>query len=259
MLKALLVDDEQNNLDNLEFMLKHDCEGVSVAGKVHNATEAREWLAKNTVDILFLDINMPGETGFDLLKSLGQPNFKVIFVTAYSEYSLQAIKASAVDYILKPVKIEDLQFALERVKKMFTSSMAIEQSQQLLHQLLQTANYNTLPKKIALPQLGGINYVEVEDIASLEADGNYTIIHKVDMQKLVISKSLKEFDDLLDPNIFVRVHKSYIINIHYVKEYSTLDGGVVKMTDGNEWSISRRQADLFLQKMDHHSLSFKKH
>jgi len=259
MLKALLVDDEQNNLDNLEFMLMHDCQDVVVSGKVHNAPEAREWLSRNTVDILFLDINMPGETGFDLLKSLPSHNFKVIFVTAYSEYSLQAIKASAVDYILKPVKIEDLQFALERVKKMFTSSMAIEQSQQLLRQLLQTANYNTLPKKIALPQLGGINYVDVESISSLEADGNYTIIHKTDLQKLVISKSLKEFDDLLDPNIFVRIHKSYIINIHYVKEYSTIEGGVVKMTDGNEWSISRRQIDLFLEKMNHHSLSFKKH
>lgn len=259
MLTALLVDDEQNNLDNLEFMLRHDCEGVQVMGKAHNAQEAREWLSRNKTDIVFLDINMPGETGFDLLKSLPEPNFKVIFVTAYSEYSLQAIKASAVDYILKPVKIEDLQFALERVKKMFTSTMAIEQSQQLLHQLLQTANYNALPKKIALPQLGGINYVEVEDIASLEADGNYTIIHKTDLQKLVISKSLKEFDDLLDPNIFVRIHKSYIINIHYVKEYSTIEGGVVKMSDGNEWSISRRQLDLFLEKMNHHSLSFKKH
>ena len=259
MLKALLVDDEQNNLDNLEFMLMHDCQDVIVSGKVHGAPEAREWLSRNTVDILFLDINMPGETGFDLLKSLPSHNFKVIFVTAYSEYSLQAIKASAVDYILKPVKIEDLQFALERVKKMFTSSMAIEQSQQLLHQLLQTANYNSLPKKIALPQLGGINYVNVESIASLEADGNYTIIHKTDLQKLVISKSLKEFDDLLDPNIFVRIHKSYIVNIHYVKEYSTIEGGVAKMSDGNEWSISRRQSDLFLEKMNHHSLSFKKH
>jgi len=259
MLKALLVDDEQNNLDNLEFMLKHDCEGVMVAGKAHNATEAREWLSRNIVDILFLDINMPGETGFDLLKSLPQHNFKVIFVTAYSEYSLQAIKASAVDYLLKPVKIEDLQFAIERVKKMLSNTFAIEQSQQLLQQLLQTANYNTLPKKIALPQLGGINYVEVEEIASLEADGNYTIIHKRDLQKLVISKSLKEFDDLLDPAVFVRIHKSYIINIHYVKEYSTLEGGVVKMKDGNEWSISRRQIDVFLDKMNQHSLSFKKH
>jgi len=259
MLRALLVDDEQNNLDNLEFMLKHDCEGVMVVGKAHNAVEAREWLSKNTIDILFLDINMPGETGFDLLKSLPNHNFKVIFVTAYSEYSLQAIKASAVDYLLKPVNIEDLQFALERVKKMFTSTLAIEQSQQLLHQLLQTANYNVVPKKIALPQLGGINYIDVETISSLEADGNYTIIHKTDIQKLVISKSLKEFDELLDPSIFVRIHKSYIVNIHYVKEYSTVDGGFVKMTDGNEWSISRRQIDLFLEKMNQHSLSFKKH
>lgn len=259
MLRALLVDDEQNNLDNLEFMLVHDCEGVSVAGKAHNAVEAREWLSKNHTDILFLDINMPGETGFDLLKSLPEHQFKVVFVTAYSEYSLQAIKASAVDYILKPVKIQDLQEAIEKVKKMFGNNFALEQSQQLLQQLLLTTNFNAPPKKIALPQLGGISYVLVDEIVSLEADGNYTVIHKSDKHKLVISKSLKEFDDLLDQNMFIRIHKSYIINLTYVKEYSTVEGATVKMTDGNEWSISRRQLDMFMNKMSYHSLTFKKH
>jgi two-component system, LytTR family, response regulator len=259
MITALLVDDEQNNLDNLEFMLRHDCQGVDVIGKAHNASEARDWLGKHSVDLVFLDINMPGETGFDLLKSLPDHPFKVVFVTAYSEYSLQAIKASAVDYLLKPVNIEDLQTAIERVKKMYGNNLAIEQSQQLLKQLLLTANYNSLPTKIALPQLGGIKYVDVDDIVSLEADGNYTILHKTDMQKIVVSKSLKEFDDLLNPSVFVRIHKSYIINLHYVKEYHTTDGGIVKMTDGNEWSLSRRQQDVFLERMSAHSLSFKKH
>jgi two-component system LytT family response regulator len=259
MLRALLVDDEQNNLDNLDFMLRNDCEGVQVSGLAHNAEEARNWLKQQSADILFLDINMPGETGFDLLKSLPEHSMKVIFVTAYSDYSLQAIKASAVDYILKPVKIEDLQIAIEKVKRMMGSSFAMEESKQLLQQLLQTASFKMTPKKIALPQLGGVSYIDVDEMASLEADGNYTIIHKTNLQKLVICKSLKEFDDLLDDNIFVRVHKSYIINMHYVKEFSTMEGGLVKMTDGNEWSISRRQMDVFLDKMNQHSLTFKKH
>ncbi|HNB80785.1 MAG TPA: LytTR family DNA-binding domain-containing protein [Chitinophagaceae bacterium] len=259
MLRAILVDDEQNNLDNLEFMLLNDCEGIRILAKLHNATEAREWLSQNSCDLLFLDINMPGETGFDLLKSLPDTPFKVIFVTAYSEYSLQAIKASAVDYILKPVKIQDLQEALEKVKKMLGNQMALQQSQYLLQQLLQTGNFQSPPKKIALPQLGGIIYVEVDEIVSLEADGNYTVIHKTDKQKLVVSKSLKEFDDLLDQHQFSRIHKSYIINIQYVKEYSTVEGAVVKMTDGNEWSISRRQLEHFMNQMDQHSLRFRKH
>lgn len=120
-----------------------------------------------------------------------------------------------------------------------------------------TTNFNAPPKKIALPQLGGISYVLVDEIVSLEADGNYTVIHKSDKHKLVISKSLKEFDDLLDQNMFIRIHKSYIINLTYVKEYSTVEGATVKMTDGNEWSISRRQLDMFMNKMSYHSLTFK--
>ena len=132
------------------------------------------------------------------------------------------------------------------------------QNKQLLEHLLQTIAKKTSPKKIALPQLGGISFIEVDEIVSLQADSNYTIIHLCNMQKLVISKTLKEFEELLDQTQFARIHKSYIINIKYIKEYSTTDGGIVKMTDGNHWSISRRQLDSFLDKMKTASLMFGK-
>jgi two-component system, LytTR family, response regulator len=258
MLKALLVDDEINNLESLAFLLHNDCEGVTVVGKITSADEAKLWLANNTIDVVFLDINLSGENGFQLLSSLNTQNFKVVFVTAYNQYALQAIKASALDYILKPVNIDELQQAVEKVKLSLGSPLATAQSQVLLEHLLQTIGKTNAPKKIALPQLGGINFIEVDDIVSLQADSNYTIIHMNNMQKLVISKTLKDFEELLDQTQFARIHKSYIINIKYIKEYSTSDGGVVKMTDGNHWSISRRQLDSFLEKMKTASLMFGK-
>jgi len=147
MLKALLVDDEVNNLESLQFLLHHDCEGIEVAGKVNNAGQAREWLAHHTADVIFLDINMPGENGFQFLSSLVTQNFKVVFVTAYNEYAIQAIKASALDYILKPVNIDELQTAVEKVKRSLSSPVAAEQNQQLLEHLLQTANKKNSAKK----------------------------------------------------------------------------------------------------------------
>ncbi|WP_295673536.1 LytTR family DNA-binding domain-containing protein, partial [uncultured Mucilaginibacter sp.] len=254
--KALLVDDEVNNLASLEFLLHNDCEGIKVAGKAQSAAQAREWLQLNDADVIFLDISMPEENGFQFLSSLVNRDFKVVFVTAYNEYALQAIKASAIDYILKPVNIGELQLAVEKVKRSLKSTAAVEQDRALLRHFLENSGKRSSPKKIALPQLGSISFIEVDDIVSLQADSNYTIIHMKDMHKLVISKTLKDFEDLLDGDLFARIHKSYIVNLKYIKEYSTIDGGIVKMSDGNQWSISRRQLDMFLEKMKKASLMF---
>lgn len=258
MIRALLVDDEVNNLESLQFMLHNDCEGVEVIGKAENAVQARDWLTHHSTDVIFLDINMPVENGFQFLNSLSNKNFKVVFVTAYDNFAIQAIKASALDYILKPVNMEELRLAVEKVKHALSNPMSEQQNKLLLEHLLQTVNKKSPPKKIALPQLGGISFIEVDNIVSLQADSNYTIIHLNDMQKIVISKTLKDFEDLLDPLQFARIHKSYIVNLKYIKEYSTTDGGVVKMTDGNQWSISRRQLEIFLEKMKLSSLMFGK-
>lgn len=249
MLKALLVDDELKNLEGLEFLLHHDCDDIEVTGKVQSAEEARNFLKSNQVDVIFLDITMPGEDGFQLLGSLTQKNIKVIFVTAHSKYTMQAIKASAVDYLLKPVRIDELQQAVEKVRLSVSNPLVAEQNRLLLQYFTEVTNAKLPVQKIAVPQLGSIRFVALDEIISLQADNNYTIIHLKDMQKLVISKTMKEFEELLDDNRFVRIHKSYIINLHYVSEYSTIDGGVAKMIDGNQWSISRRQLDIFLEKI----------
>ena len=259
MVKALLVDDEIKNLSGLEFLLHNDCEDVMVVGKAQNAEEARNFLKSNQADVIFLDITMPGEDGFQLLESLGNQDIKVVFVTAHDEYTMQAIKASAVDYLLKPVRIEELQQAVEKIRHAITNPIAADQNRLLVQHFLETVNNKMPIQKIAVPQLGSIRFIPLDEIVSLQADSNYTIIHLNDMQKLVISKTLKDFEELLDAHRFARIHKSYIVNLNYVKEYSTIDGGVVKMTDGNQWSISRRQLDIFLEKIRKGTLLFGKY
>ncbi len=258
MLKALLVDDEVKNLTSLEFLLHNDCVGIRVAYKASSAEAARNWLKLNMVDVIFLDITMPGEDGFQFLNNLSLENTKVVFVTAHNEFALQAIKASAVDYILKPVHIEELQKAVKKIQLSLANPLATEQNQLLVKHLLDSVNNQNPIKKIAVPQLGSIRFIALDEIVSLQADSNYTIIHLMDMQKMVISKTLKDFEELLDGNLFVRIHKSYIINLSYVKEYSSIDGGVVKMTDGNQWSISRRQLDIFMEKIQNQTVMFGK-
>ncbi len=259
MLKALLVDDELNNLTSLEFLLHNDCDGIEVAYKASSAEQAREWLKQNRVDVIFLDITMPGEDGFKFLTSVVLKSTKIVFVTAHNEFALQAIKASAVDYLLKPVHIDELQKAVHKIKLAFDNPLATEQNKVLMEHLLHSMQSKSPIKKIAVPQLGSIRFIDLDEIVSLQADSNYTIIHLKDMQKLVISKTLKDFEELLDQNQFARIHKSYIVNLSYIREYSTIDGGVVKMIDGNQWSISRRQLDVFLEKMKQATVMFDKH
>ncbi|MBK8611379.1 MAG: response regulator transcription factor [Chitinophagaceae bacterium] len=248
-IQALLVDDEQNNLENLKYLLEHDCTNIEVAGMAQNGAKAREWLKQNKADVIFLDISMPVETGFEMLEKLPEHNFRVIFVTAHNEFAMQAIKASAVDYLLKPVNITELQQAVNKLHNSVHNDQFLLQNQQLINHLVKNFTPGQNMVKIALPQLGSISFLDVNEIISLQADSNYTIIHKQDMQKTVVTKTLKDFEDILDADHFVRIHKSHMVNLKYVTEYSTADGGIVKMSDGNLWSISRRQLDLFIQKM----------
>lgn len=255
-LRALLVDDEINNLENLKFLLENDCSGIEVAGMAQNGQQARQWLQQNKADVVFLDISMPIETGFEMLAKIPEPEFRIIFVTAHDEFAMQAIKASAVDYLLKPVNITELQTAVAKLQTGIKNQEFLHQNKELISNLVRNFSPGSSSVKIALPQLGGMNFLDVNDIVSLQADSNYTIIHKHDMQKMVVTKTLKDFEDILDGNQFIRIHKSHIVNLKCITEYNTTDGGIVKMSDGNVWSISRRQLDLFLDKMKSHHVLF---
>lgn len=259
-LNALIVDDDKINRESLKFLLENDCEGVTVIGMCASAKEAREFLANSLVKpaVVFLDIQMPDETGFDFLASIVERNFEVIFTTAHDNYFLQAIKVSAADYLIKPISIDDLQLAVEKVKKLKRQVQPEYPQQEIIENLLQNLN-NTQQTKIALPHISGIKFVPLQDITHLEADSNYTIVHLQNLQKIVVSKSLKEFEEILPPQEFMRVHKSSIINFKYVKEYSGIHGGEIVLLDGNSVPISKKYYDQFIAAMKHVSLTFKRY
>lgn len=259
LIRAIIVDDEGNNQQTLRLLLD-EIEEVKVVGIASNAEEARALVAKTKPDLVFLDINMPGEDGFQFLASLPERSFEVIFVSAYNDYGIKALKASAADYLLKPISFDELVAAVNKVSAILANKGSKDNGQQksIIDNLLQNVKAPPQAVKIALPHVGGISFINLEDISYLQADSNYTILHKVNMQKIVVSKTLREFEDILQDKGFMRVHKSNIVNLKYVKEYSTQEGGVIRMNDGGEVAISRRMQDEFLKQMQAYSVGFRK-
>ncbi len=256
MMKALIVDDEPNNIENLKFLLENDCKNIEVVHTASNGKIAREWLFTNEVDVVFLDIQMPVEDGFEMLKNIPEHDFKVIFVTAFNKYAVQAIKASAVDYLVKPVSIVDLQSAVNKLQALIGNEKLQQQNKSLVNNLVDNFEHNKSPTKIAVPQTGGISIIEFCDIVGIQADGNYSIVHKKDMHKLLVSKTLKDFEEILPEETFLRIHKSTIININYVTNFLNADGGTIKTEDGNVWSVSRRQYDALMQALKMSNITF---
>lgn len=257
-LRALLVDDDKLNCESLKYLLENDCTGIEVTGMVYNAEQARQFLKEHSRQphVLFLDINMPGETGFQFLHSLPQRNFDVIFVTAYDDYALQALKVSAVDYLMKPISIDDLQQAVIKLKGK-QLSIGRSEEKELLENLLRNMQ-NPNQTKIALPFLGGVKFVALNEITHFEADSNYTIVHLSNLQKIVVSRVMHAFEDVLPPEQFLRIHKSYIVNLNYVKEYSGLQGGELVLSDGNTITFSKKYYETFVNRMKQVALSLKK-
>ena len=258
-IRTLIVDDERNNQQTLELLLE-DIDAVEVVGKAAGAEAARAMVATLKPQLILLDINMPGEDGFQFLESIAERDFEVIFVSAYNDYGIKALKASAADYLLKPVSYDELVLAVEKVARILSGKNAPQMNQQrsIIDNLIQNIKLPPQAIKIALPHVGGISFINLEDISYLQADSNYTILHRVNLQKLVVSKTLKDFEDILQDKGFMRVHKSNIVNLRYVKEFSTLEGGIIRMHDGGEVAISRRMQEAFLKQMGTYSVGFKK-
>lgn len=258
-IRTIIVDDERNNQQTLELLLQ-DIELIELVGKADDADAARVLVRDKSPQLIFLDINMPAEDGFQFLASIEKRDFEVVFVSAYNDYGIKALKVSAADYLLKPVSYDELTLAVEKVAQIIhgKDTPRAQQGRSIIDNLLQNVQTPQQVVKIALPHVGGISFINLEDISYLQADSNYTIVHSVNMQKLVVSRTLKEFEDILQDKGFMRVHKSNIVNLRYVKEYSTLEGGVARMSDGCEVSISRRMQDEFLKRMGEHSVGFRK-
>lgn len=244
MLKVVIVDDEQKAIESLIWELSNFEDKVEVVRTFTKSTEALEYLKRNKIDCLFLDIEMPTIDGFQFLDKLVDRNFAVVITTAYSEYAIKALKKEAVDYLLKPVDGDDLKLCLDKVKKVSTEKP--ERNLEFEKTLI-SFNERFNSKKIILNTDGKLIFVDPNEVLYVESDGNYSSIFIDKEKKIVVTKKLKEIDMLLPNNSFFRIHNSYIINLNKVKEYIKTDGYVV-LEDNINLPVSRQRKSDFLDK-----------
>lgn len=241
-MKTIIVDDEQDSRDILSTYLTRYCPEVEIVADCADIEEAQKAIKKHQPQLLFLDIEMPFGTGFDLLEQIGEPDFEVIFVTAFSQYAVQAFNLSAARYLLKPVNIEELENAVAEVTKRIAAKTKSNHTQVLLENL---RVLNNQKQKLVLPLLDGLEVVRMSEILYCEAEDNFTNFHFTDGRKSMICRSLKHYQDLLSEFGFCRVHRSYMINLDYVKRYIKGKGGSVILEGGKEIIVSNnRKSDL---------------
>lgn len=244
-LKAILVDDEQDSRNILSNYLSKYCPQVELLAECKNIKEGLVAIDQHQPDLLFLDIEMPYGTGFDLLEQIGEVNFETIFVTAYDNYAIQALNMSAAYYLLKPLDIDELVAAVEKIYAEKEQNKDSFHVKVLLENLKQE---NERPKKIMLPTFEGFEIVPIDQIIYCEADDNFTKFHLKDVkQPFLISKTLKHFEGLLPANKFVRIHRSSLINIDYVVRYTKGKGGYVTMENKVELEVSPKKKHQFLE------------
>lgn len=246
-MKVILIDDEVIANETLTLMINDFLPDVEIVGVARSAIEARKLIALQKPDLIFLDIEMPGEDGFDLLRSLSKIEFQIIFVTAYNQYAIQAFKFSAVDYLVKPVKITELLDSVKRARAL-TEHREISDYRMLLENI-----QSKKPSKIALNTNDGREYINVDDIIQIEGDVNYSRLILTDKRVILASKTLKIFEDMLSGHGFFRTHKSSLVNLKYVKRILSRDGLAVEMADGSQAMLSLASKEEFIQLMDRYS------
>jgi len=243
-MKVVIVDDEKDAVNSLELMLNEFCPNTTIVGKAFSVIDAIKEIQNKKPELVFLDIEMPHGTGFDILESIPDRKFAVIFTTAHNDYAIKAIKASALDYLLKPVDIEELQGAIKKAEEQIRKSIFPA----LNKEILVSQNAPALYKKIAIQSSNSTEFVNIDEIIRLEAEGSYSNIFLINNKKIIASKNLKEFQNILPQNIFYRAHNSHLINLMQVKRFLRNEG-MVEMNDGSSITLSRRNRDEFIQQM----------
>lgn len=250
-LRAVIIDDETNAREALSNLIRIVSPEVAICGEARNADIGIELIRKERPNLIFLDIQMPGKSGFDMLSSFEKVDFGVIFTTAYQEYAIRAFRFSAIDYLLKPIDPDELQTAVAKFRDK-EGGVNAEQLRILQEQLDPARSPRLVERKrndnqrIALPTAEGIHFVQMTDIIQCESLGSYTKFHLVKGPAIVVSRLLKEYEEILDNYYFFRVHQSNIINLEHIKRYVKGDGGQVWMSDNTEIEVSRRRKDEFL-------------
>ena len=245
MIRAIIIDDEPNNIETLSDLLRQFCPDVEVVGTAMSSAAGKTILQEQEPDLVFLDIEMPFGNAFDLLEKMMPVRFEVVFVTAFDHYAITAFKYSALDYLLKPVSIDELKRVVSKAKQRVGEKTVNLRVESFMNNF---RNDSPGLKKIGLPITDGLVFEETDNIVHLEAEGNYTRVFTKDQKKKTVTKSLKEFEDILPTNIFCRIHHSHIINLNYIKKYYKGRGGYVELIDGTTVEVSSRKKDEFLDK-----------
>ena len=249
-LKTLIIDDEFNARENLKLLIHDHCPDLEIIGFAESAESAREVIKSTPPDIVFLDIAMPNEDGFEFLRSFDETEFSVIFTTAYNEYALKAFKANAIDYLEKPISIDELKNAVKKSLN-YQNGNNTNKINNELTSLMHELNTVKSNDRISIPTKNGYLIIRSANIIHLEASDNYTMIYLNDGSRHLSSKNIKVYEENLDDNIFFRTHKSHIINIeNHLKEFSRSEGNVAIMTNGKCVPISRRKMTNFMERIN---------
>lgn len=235
MIKALLVDDEKAAIENLSLILQArfaDC--IEVIGTARSVAEAKKALNQQSPDVVFLDIEMPDGDGFDVIAGAEPLDFRVIFVTSYQQYAIKAVRAQAFDYLLKPIDLDDLEKAVEKLQSEIASD--------------QTHQTENSPKILTVSMKEETLYLQIDQILHIEADGNYSTFYLSDGKSLVSSRNLKQFEEELDERFF-RVHHSHLINLHRISRLKQSSGSHIELEDGSKVPLAKRRRDAFLRKV----------
>ena len=244
--KILIIDDENRTRQLIAKMIDSFGFDVETIPEGENVESAIAVIKKHNPDIVFLDIQMPDGTGFDVLASLPEKKFEVIFITAHEEFAIKAIKFSALDYLLKPVDTNELKTALERALK----TISLNHFDNLKFDALQTNIQPSEKRRLVLKTQESVHVVELDQIIRCEADRNYTSFFLKNNKRILVSRTLKEYETLLSNHNFLRVQQSHLVNIQYVDRYDKKNGGAVVMKDGSEVPLSPAKRDLFFQRLE---------
>jgi two-component system LytT family response regulator len=246
MIRVIIIEDEEHSRQFLQDMLTGYFENIEVLAVCKNVEEGKAAIEEHHPDLVFSDIELEKRSVFEMLEQLNSIDFEVIFTTAYEKYAIQAIKFSALDYLLKPFDISDVEEAISKYLQKQNKKESPLQFKVLFHNLKQLQKNL---KKIALPSSNGLVVIEVKDIIRCQAQVNYTNFFLVDKTRMVVARTLKEYDELLNDYDFIRVHSSHLINLHHVKTYTKGQGGTVTLSDGSEVDVSRNKKGEFLKRL----------
>lgn len=241
-IRAVIIDDDIKSIESLQLLINKYCPTFNVVGTAFNVEEGAYQIRLHQPDVVFLDVEMPDGSGFDLLKILKVRDFDVVFITAHNKYAINAIKHSALDYLLKPFDLEEFLETVEKIKKNGKVKSANYDV------LLENLNHN-VPKKLVIASSKGYEYIPVETIVRLESERSYARIFLTSGRKIMVSKCLNDYQNMLSPDVFFRVHNSHLINLNHVVMYVRTDGGYVEMSDKSRIPVSRSKKEIFINTM----------